>query len=493
MRTRHFLLLSSILFFTSAAYAGDDSQALQQGLESYNDGQYAGVKVIDSDGEMERNFPETPVFNFEYDKDGKLQTIEDKIPGYKALAVKEGSFIGKDVYKITTSSLDAFRSDVYSKTTISDIKAQSYNREISYVPDLQFIKSYKIIADNIVLEDEDKDTKLKQEVFGITKADFMLNMDAQENEAKYMLSWNIDNIRFSSSIISIMVASATNRSSSTYITTPSTDYNKLIADISALKDSQTVINIKDFALTFLGIKLQNSMNLTGKVFSEPDNKMRMSGEFEAYDFKHEIPDFTLQRLYMKYLLKNLDRTKLAHLQEISEKYVESSADKIDEADDTATDTISAEDAKFMQDIAPIIDDVYKDVELKFQFDAKFVAGDITSLFALKISGKILIGNGEITIYNIDKIFPDYTQQCEEEKKLNPDSYSQSCIKAARAGSRDKYIDKSKRTIDAQGRTVDKVAVVLNQEGVFINNQKVKDPIEIDIKKIITERLGSHSI
>ena len=125
MNMRYLSLISAISLIPATVLA-DEAALLQDSMTAYSPERYEGIKVIDNNGELEVTFPETTFFEFKNDDKGNLQTIENKIPEYKATAVKDGDFVGKDVYKITTTSIDGLRSDIYANFALHGAEATSY-------------------------------------------------------------------------------------------------------------------------------------------------------------------------------------------------------------------------------------------------------------------------------------------------------------------------------------------------------------------------------
>ena len=140
-------------------------------------------------------------------------------------------------------------------------------------------------------------------------------------------------------------------------------------------------------------------------------------------------------------------------------------------------------------MALAVADILKVAELKAKIVLKFSNADMTSLLAAKMSDNYLIGNMDVTFVNLDNIAPDYKAQCEAERKTAVDKIPDSCMKISMLGMLRDYVDFSKRT-KAQGQTIDKIKVVFDKTGVFLNGKKVSDAIQYDFNELIAERFSS---
>ncbi len=493
---KKYLLSAVIAFAPAIAGASDGVSALEEGLAAYANGEYEGVKVIENGDALTVKFPQTETIEFKSNDKGALETVNGSIPGYDAVAVKDGEFKGADVYKITTSSADRLRADIYKKFSINGGDVESYNSEMQFVPALRFMKGEKFDAKNIIFSQVDKQTGLKQEVAGVGSVSFQSSFTPADNEILYSMTWNADNIRLAGSFMSFMIPHVENKMNVTFRINEDTDFNKLIngsdfnkmiADVDAFKQSDSLFVINNMSVDSMGTKVSGNVIAGGKgVVDEATQNLRVAGKSEISDIKLEnMDDFPLQNVKIKYLLKNISMKDVARLQKLITE-----AEKIEEEKnkDPKAPSTSDEEEQLMRDLASVIEDVTKQMEFKFDADLNFVQSDIKILSALKKSGKFLVGNVEVTIYNLDLLVPDFSKQCEEEQKLNPSSYPQSCMKAGFSSSFSEYIDKSKRTTDEQGRTVDKVEIVLTETGIFVNGENVGDPIEFDLNSMIAENM-----
>lgn len=487
MNTKY-LFTAIVAMAPTVALAAEGAPALEEGLAAYADGVYEGVKVTEDGDALTVHFPETNIVEFKTNDKGAVETIPGTIPGYDAIAVKTGDLNGKDVFKITTSSPDKLRSEIYKNFALNGAEVESYSSEMHFVPDLNLMKVQNFDAKNIIFNHVDSQTGLKQEVSGVSDIQFRSELMPSNDEAQYSVVWKANNIRLKSQFISFVVPSLENKLSSTYVINEDTDYNKLITDASAIKQSSSVVSANNIVVETMGVKLTNNIVATGKAkLDEATQTMRIAGETEISDIKLEgVPDFSLQHLKLKYLLKNIETKHIAKLQELQSK-----VEKMDEEDwSNPTNEQIAERERLMKNITAVVNEITKKMELKFQADLNFAQSDVNMLAALKKSGKFLVGNGEVTVYNLDLLVPDYSKQCEEEQKLNPSSYPPSCMKSSFSSAIFEYIDKSKRTTDASGRTIDKVEIVFSETGIFVNGQNVGDPIEFDLNEMIANNITS---
>ncbi len=508
MKKRYFYLATFLTMFPAVASA-DDASLLQNGLNSYGE-MYTNVTVSEDADGLSVKFPDetyTTTVNDDEDQNN-AKTVSETVSGYIAKAVKEGSFYDNDVYKITSSSNDALRYDLYqllpdepqeikgmAAPYLKNISADQYITEKYFVPEMKFFSADNIKIQRLVYATVDEESGLKQEIAGIKSFDSETTVVPHEDTIEIKNSSNLQN--FSAQlppIFSFSLREMHGEFSWIYDVTSDTDINELTAgakrinilkgaDISLMKKSDLTGVMKNLSLEVLGIKFAADIsNHQSSSVDATDQTMRIDGNYDITNLKIESMFYNLPSGYikLKYIITGISTKDLSTIV----NHGDATLKKIKEAGSTYQ--LTPEDEQDIREYASLWETAIKDVKLNLDLNIALDQAEIVAPIILERSGNYFIGNADVTIYNYDKLTPDNSQQCEEEQKNNPSSMSWSCLKSDNSGPFDEFIDKSKRTTDAQGRTVDKIKFVFDTTGVYANGNKLDEPLEFDINKEVDE-------
>ena len=452
-------------------------------VSDLNFAEQAGITTI--------KFPETEVWDFEFDKEGNVVEKKDIIPSYTMTAVVDGNFGGYPRYKISADSNDAFRAEVYRRFALNGLNSEGFSEEIFFVPHFDFISGINIKSDKVVISELDRQTGLKDEVASVHSLEFKSDMTPVKDEAIYNINWKTGNISFKSPFVSVSVPSVSSEATAVYEIDAQTDYAKLLTDGAAIKKSASLFSAENILISlFTGSTSNLSIRATAKI-NRDDTKgmMNMSGHSDIYGIKiPDIQEFSLQQIKFLYKLEDVSVAQIRKMQKIYEKLV----DMQETLRNHDNQELNPDEKAIIREVGDILDEISKTAQLKLQFNVKFAGGDVIYALGLKKKGKYIVGNGKVKIYNLDKIIPDYAKQCEEEQRINPSTVPMACMKAGMTGFFDEYIDKSKRTVDNKGQTVDTINIVFNETGIYVKGEKVSDPIEFDIKEIFSLALSEQN-
>ena len=473
-----------------------------QGLKEYYAENYAltGLDIQEQNGSFVINVPEVEARDISFDAEGNLQEFVDKIPPYTLTATASGTFADFPRYKISTDSLNAFRSEMYNLFMLNHVNAGSFWKEIYFVPKLQFMSSTALNISDITFVYIDAQTGLKDEIASLKSFELKNNAEATEKELVYDAFWQASDFKFKNPFLTASVPNATNRATIVYDINEHTDYKHLLTDAVAIKKTASIFNAENVLLSVLGnYNINYSIRATGK--SNRDDAagiINISGHSDIHDIKvYDLADFSLQKIKMRYRFDDINIAQIKKLQDLQARILEEQQSILENTDSgnssepnsPAPEELTAQDRQIITEVGSIVDEISKTAQLKIQLDINFAEGDIVYMMALKKSGKFVIGKGEFKFYNLDKIIPDYKKQCETERLRNPDSIPESCMKAGMSGMFDEYIDKTKRTADDKGRTVDVVNITFNESGVFVNSNRVADALEFDINELVAAALA----
>ncbi len=525
MKKRYFYLTTILTLFPVVTNAGEDATTLQNGLNLYGGG-YEKVTVSEGTDGFTVNFPEITYTRTEQGDDQEMKTISETMPGYVAKAVKEGTFYDKDVFKITADSNDALRYSIYQMIPeepqevrgfiapeLKNIVADRYVVENYFVPDLKLFNAKNLKINRVVYATIDEENGLKQEIGVVNSIDFKTTLIPNDGTIEHKTESNMQGLGVRiPSLLNFSIREANNNYSAVYGIDENTDISDLFSGLSQMKKSEhvseinslsqlkkidTILKLKSLPkliradntgkirnlsleIAILGINF--NADIDSNMHSEIDTNtqtIRIDGDYEVSNLKIDSMFYSLPsgNVKTKYSITGIAVQDLVEIAVMSDN---DTFKRIKEAGKSYQ--LTPEDEQFIRDFISKIDIAVKDVKTNFDADAVIDQSEIVAVGAAERSGNYFVGNADVTLYNYDKLRPDNSKQCEEDQKNNPSSVSWACMQADKPGAFDEYIDKSKRTIDAQGRTVDVIKVVFDATGVYVNGTKTADPIEIDFNK-----------
>lgn len=460
---------------SSPAFCSNDAETLKQGLINF-DKRFSLVDVFDGGNNLTISFPETTILKQQLDADGKIKNITETIPAYKSNAVKNGLFQGNDVYEITSSSVNELLSYLYNKHNMSNVNAKSILSKVKFVPNLHFIKSLNVDVQGMVLTSTDIRTGLKNEVGGVKKISFKSDINQSADKITYNALWYGQDISYNMMIFKLFVPEITNRISAIFENNDKIDYSKIPLDSTSMQKSQSFLKLNNAELEIIGIPVKANIVVANNAHVGENSKtISLVGKFDVTDINTQFASQNVPyEIKTKYILSNIDREKADYLQKLQKQLKDTQKSK------TSIQPTS-EETSLKKSCAAAAEDVVKDIKLRLQADIKYKNADAKLLGAFIQSNGYIVGKADIIVHNFDVLYPDYTKECEKEMSQPHDSNTipEICAKNNISMAYRKYIDFSKRTTDADGQTVDKIEVIANENGIFINNNKIKDAIKID--------------
>lgn len=496
-------LLSTVVMlsacFCNTADAGIKNDAEKELLNYFD----RKVELGEPSDNMQIVLPEIETYGVTFDDKWQMYEQKGKISSVTMKITADGKYNDFPRYKVGTDSLSRLQGLAYQYFGIQGLNAVSYQEELYYVPKLKSVVSRNIQGKNLVLTETDPQTGLKEQKVGVSSFNLLSDIAPSGNDLVYSLSWSMDGINYKNMMLTAKVSSVKGKTSTVFDNPQDNDYQKLFSDIFAAKSSVSSFKGQNIGLEILGNVI--SFDTDSEIRSEQDktNKtLKMSSDITVDNIKAEqTADLNLQKIKVKYLVNNIRLSDLQKLQALSQKIadVNEIAELAQNPDDKKLEDkefqekiLSMDDVdldKLNKDMALAVADILKVAELKAKIVLKFSNADMTSLLAAKMSDNYLIGNMDVTFVNLDNIAPDYKAQCEAERKTAVDKIPDSCMKISMLGMLRDYVDFSKRT-KAQGQTIDKIKVVFDKTGVFLNGKKVSDAIQYDFNELIAERFSS---
>lgn len=498
-------LLSTVVMLSAClcntADAGMKNDAEKELLNYFN----RKAELGEPSDNMQIVLPEIETYSVTFDDKWQIHEQKGKISSVAMKITADGKYNDFPRYKVSTDSLSRLQGLAYQYSGIQGLNAASYQEELYYVPKLKSVVSRNIQGKNLVLTETDPQTGLKEQKIGVSSFNLLSDIVPSGNDLAYNLSWNMDGINYKNMMLTAKISSVKGKTSTVFDNPQDNDYQKLFSDIFAVKSSVSSFKGQNVGLEILGNVI--SFNTDSEIRSEQDktNKtLKMSSDITVDNIKAEqAADLNLQKIKVKYLVNNIRLSDLQKLQALSQKIadVNEIAELAQNPDDKKLEDkefqekISSMDDvdldKLNKDMALAVADILKVAELKAKMVLEFSNADMTSLLAAKMSDNYLIGNMDVTFTNLDNIAPDYKAQCEAEQKTAVDKIPDSCMKISMLGMLRDYVDFSKRT-KVQGQTIDKIKVVFDKTGVFLNGKKVSDAIQYDFNELIAERFSSVS-
>ena len=459
------------MFLPIKANCSDDISILEQGLSSFP--LYSNANIFEKDGILIIKFPQTDTLKQITDEHGKIITISGTIPEYEAQVVKSGSFLEKDLYRITTKDTAAILSYLYNKYKITDIAIDSFSSEIDLVPLLHLAKNIDIDIGNIIFNSIDEKTKLKNEIGVIKTASLKSGVNVKKDKIFYESAINLTGIGFRVLFFDIFIPELVSNVSAVYKNEPGTDYSLIPVDMSSMLKSESIFELKDSEFSFFGISAKLNAGFINKSDISGDEKtIRMTGKFVATDIKFGQDAANMpQEIVVKYDLDNMDKSKVENLQKLQVK--------LQKLQNTKNESKEKKDveAELKSSCASAAAQVMKDVKLSVKSRVKFEKATIEMIAKVNQSGDYMVGNGKILVKNFDVLYPDLTDECKKDKQNASNTIPDSCIKNMTSMAYRKYLDMEKRTKDNMGQTVDIFKVDIDSDGVYINGKKARDAIK----------------
>lgn len=475
------LLFCSIPF---KAFCANDARAIEQWLSIF--GEHKNVTITENENDYTLKFPQTNIIEQAVDDNGKPITVSGTIPAYEATAVKNGRFNGQNIYKISTSSPDALLSYIYRKYKISGVATSGFSAAFNIVPSLNLIKSIDMNIKDMVIK-----SGAEQELGRISQAILKSNINIEGDKLVFNTISNLKGISADVFILNLNIPEYIIKATATYENNSDIDYSKIPSNIASLQHSKSVIEVKNGEFTILGIPVNASLGTSNKIdISDDGNTLQLSGKFVAKNIKAEKTSMNIpQELLLQYNLNNIDKHKALEFQNLRDKLRDL------QKDSRKTDKEKSESFdKLDKSCNAIGADIIKDMKLNLKGNIKYEEASIDIDGNFYQSGDYLVGKGNVVINNLDMLYPDLTEKCEQDKKdmqqqQNVNSQSQknedtidSCFKNKNNMKIRKYIDFQKRTTDAADRTVDRVEIVADETGVYLNGQKFEKPISLKFDK-----------
>ena len=483
-------IVAGACLLSGISYANDvTTEELQKSLSEKFSDIYEAVIVEDSGSSLKVKLPENSVITFatdemglpKIDEKGEPVTIVEKIPASEMDVVRIEDFDGKARYKLSSNSPARLQNIAHNLFSFHNFVPTSYSEELHFVPEIKEIVAQNIKAENITYSEKDEATGLKSEIANLKSLNFNSTMEPADGQMTYSVDWSANGFNLKHMMFSMSIKSIVNKMIAVFEDNGQKEYLKLIMDAGATLNSSSVMAINGFSVEAMGTPITMDMKVTTKAERENDS-LKMNLGTDIFNISSPLlADFSLNRIVIKYLLKDIPVSAIEKISSIQEKIMEEAL-----TGDGSVEANKVAD-KYQKEIIMASDEVLSKMEFKMQFSGIFDDANLNFIAALKKSGDYVVGNAKITAENFDKIVPDYSKICEEEQKLSSDGFPASCMKAGLTEGIRSKIDLSKRTKNDKGQTVDTFSIVMNETGVFVDGTKVSDPIKFNIKDVLAQQ------
>lgn len=433
----------------------------------------APVEVKIDEQNCQVTFPKTDIKEIVYEEDENDKdtvTTEEKIIGTVGETIAEckpaDAFADMPQYTIVHHSADKILAQIYNQSTLSfvkDINIKTFTEEMNVVPQIGLVSAYKMHLEDASYTEKDETTGLKSEIGNLKDLSIDTSVTQAGDKLKYLTDMQFNNFNMVLSLMSVQIASGRQVAEATYNVADFNqfDYTNLLQNFLSLDSSHTRAKIK-------GIKLKSDMFNMGIVFdaemrSHADlkdngnmdstgnmviNNLQYEGDFIE---KHQQP----QSISMTFSLNDIKMQTLAKLAEMQ-------VQALDKGDDFEIDEKEMIDG---------LDDVLDTAKLQETIAIKFVDAEVSVELNLQRKDNYIQGDGEINIKNLYNVFPEL-----EECQKNPKSPQCTQNPAVLMGGGIIDISSNNQTIK----------IKFTDKGIFVNNKKVGEPIELDLQKILQE-------
>lgn len=490
MKKNFLSTVAGVCLLSGTIYAADVTvEELQNSLSEKFGDIYESVVVEENGSSLKLKLPENEVISFatdelglpKVDEKGEPVTITEKIPASDMDIVKIEDFSGKARYKLSSNSPARLQNIAHNLFAFHNFVPASYSEELHFVPEIKEIVAQSIKAENITYSEKDEATGLKSEIANLKSLNFNSTMVPTDGKMTYNVDWSANGFNLKHMMFSMSIKSVVNKMVAVFEDNGQKEYSKLIMDAGAALNSSSVMAINGFSVETMGNPITMDMKVSTKAERENDS-IKMNFGTDIYNISSPLlTDFSLNRIVIKYLFKDIPVSAVDKISSIQEKIMEAA---LASGDNTDADKIAD---KYQKEILMAADEILAKMEFKMQISGIFDDANLNFIAAVKKSGDYVVGNAKITADNFDKIVPDYSKVCEEEQKVSPDSFPASCLKAGFTEGIRSKIDLSKRTKNGKGQTVDTVSIVLSETGIYVDGKKVSDPIKFNIQEILAQQ------
>ncbi len=469
--------LSALISFPVHA-EGETSSKIAQALSTLYG---APVEVEIKDENCKISYPEVTVEEEQVEykpspTDENEMTVETKtvtstIPATTPICKKIGDFAGKPQYKITNDSPNKILAQFYNFTSFAffkDIEIKNFSEETTIVPELGLISADTMRIGDAVYVQKDPTTGLKNELGNLKEFNYSQKVEQDKDKLKYRVDATIDTLNIASPLVSVQVKSEQQAALFEYKVSPDGefDYTQGIQNLKNFIGSQSRALAKGIKINvdFMNAGLVFDIDMKGDIRLNKDNEFDIISKtvINNISFSGNMIEKNKQprAILIKYSMNNINLVRLLDFINIQQAAMES---------ETTPDS-----SKYDAEFAEIMDDIMEKALLKMEFKIKFSNAEISGVFDMKRENDYLTGTGKVSVNNLFGIFP-------EQKACLSDPLSEE-----KPECQDPIFLGLQEVIDiTQNNSVN--VYKYNQNGVFKNNEKIGEAVELNFKKMMQKQ------
>lgn len=381
-------------------------------------------------------------------------------------------------YRFAHNSSDKFIAQLYNTfgfAFVKDFEIKNFNEEIQIVPELGLVSLRKLHLGDAVYVQKDETTGLKSEIGNLKNYEFLQKITQNGNIFRQQVDMNLDTFNLMLPLFSLQINSEQSASEFVYDIPAEGrfDYENLTQNIAYLLSAKSSAIGKDIKVDVFGMGGRFDLDIKNNSQRNDDDSVRMISTMLLKNivFNGDLIDKEKQpkSVSLMYSLKDVPAESLVELAAIQQD----KGERMEKAQ-TPEEMQAAEDA-ISERLAELLDKLAPKAKLIAQIDFEFTDAQIAAEFSIGSKDGYLDGIGKIKVANLYKIFPNQ-EQCL--KNLKTDNSSE-CEGDFLLSGIENYIDVTKNNSE----TVYKYT----EQGIFKNNEKIGDPVELNFKKMYLEK------
>lgn len=394
------------------------------------------------------------------------KTLTTPIAKTDLSCVKTTDFAGMAQYKITNTSPNRLLAQIYNAVElpfVKDLKIGTFNEEMQIVPQIGMVSANNISIADVSYTETDQTTGLKKEIGNLKDLKLKSSVSSQDNTLKYLTDTQFNGFNLALPMFSLQIGSlhqATEAVRAFDPQNPAIDYTNLL-NLLDIKSSRSRAVIKDIKLgsDLFGTQVNFNLEAKNHALLQENEQLESSGTLTLNNIqitgdlieKNKQP----RTIIVSATVNGLQLAPLAKLVELQQKMQQQDLEA--EVDD--------------QEVAKAMEQILETAKFLEDMEVKFADASISAHFELSRQNSYLYGKGKLTISNLHSIFPEL-------KECLKNANQKGCLQQSLLGDVSDYIDWTKNNSES--------LFIFNEKGVFLNNKKIGEPIEIDLQKLLQD-------
>ena len=496
MRKSSLLFVLSATFFLNSPVWADDAAVAEKLAQMLSNSYGATVSAQIKDGRCRVQYPETKIEEqvTEYKKspdDPNTIELEEKtvmttLSATDAECVKIDDFKTFSQYHIAVTAADKLKAQFYNRLKtafIKDIEIKSFAEDTDIVPELGLITSRRIKIADAAYTQTDETTGLKSEIGNLKNYEMQQQITEDNDKIKFEVHSDLDALNVVLPFFSLQIPSQHQQSEMVYRVSAkdSFDYADMIKNVKYLQSAETSasgnglkigVDIFDFGITLDLHMVNKTSRINENTFQTFGNTSFKNINFAGGDF---IPkEKRLKSAEFTYSLENIPAETFEELGTLAVGSI--NLDSIAEnADDNMTRPENTNEDADGDEMAKILNKIAEKANFISNLDLQFTDASLVGKCGLKRQNGYLSGLCKTTIKGLFNIFPQL-KQCANNPKADE---MPEC-------SEDFILNILKDSIDIT-KNDSEIVYKFTDKGVFKNDVKIGEPVELDFEKIYREK------